>query len=299
LEPQGRYAIVGAFVLLLGVAMIASIFWLAGWGRGSEEIYLVFMEESVSGLDVEAPVKFRGVNVGRVASLDLSPGNPEVVLLTLSIRPDVPILTDTRAQLEFQGLTGLAFVNLVGGTRGAETLRTEPGQDYPVIQSSPSILVRLDNGVSELLVSVTETSNHLAGILQEIDPVQLASIVASLERLSSALADSSAGMGNAVANAERFLDSAAQVGDRLPGLVDDLDALVQEWQTTSREIRQMTTDGSDELARVSGDLTGNVQVMTSDLRRLTDRLEQTLVEIGDDPSMFLYGRTVAPRGPGE
>ncbi|GJM44169.1 MAG: hypothetical protein DHS20C21_10110 [Gemmatimonadota bacterium] len=299
MEAKGNYVLVGLFVLLLGIATVASLFWLAGWGRGSEETYLVLMEESVSGLTVDAPVKFRGVDVGRVVSMDLRPDEPEVIQLTLSVSPTTPILTDTRAQLEFQGLTGLAFVNLIGGTRGTETLKAEPGQEHPIIQSAPSILVRLDNGVSDLLVSVTETSNRLSGLLGSVDPDQLARTIHNLDQLTAILADSSAALGRAVSNTDRFMDSAADVTDRLPELIDRMDALAIEWQATSAEVRELTATGKDGVQRVTNEVAGSVQLLTADVQQLMDRLDQLVLELEEDPSMFLYGRKVAPAGPGE
>jgi len=292
MEAKGSYVLVGLFVLVVGVAMVASIFWLAGWGRGSESVYLVLMEESVSGLAVDAPVKYRGVDVGRVTSLDLRPEDPEVVQLTLSVDPITPILVDTRAQLEFQGLTGLAFVNLIGGTRGAPRLEAAPGEAHPVIPSAPSILVRLDNGVSELLVSVTQTSDRLAALLEEVDREQLARTVANLDRLTRALADSADGLSGAIA-------SAARASDRLPELVDEIEALARDWRATSREVREGVAAGGAGLERMTEEVAAGVQLLSTDLRQLVERLDQVVMELEDDPTLFLYGRPVGTRGPGE
>ncbi|MBZ0268370.1 MlaD family protein [bacterium] len=299
MEAKANYVLVGLFVLLLGVAAVASLFWLAGWGRGSEEVYLVLMEESVSGLTVDAPVKYRGVDVGRVVAMDLRPEDPHVIQLTLSVSPETPVLVDTRAQLEFQGLTGLAFVNLIGGTRGAPRLKAEPGQELPVIRSAPSILVRLDDGVSALLVSLTGTSDRIARLLGEVDENRLARAIDNLDRLTKTLADSSAELGSAIADAGRFMDSAAEVGDRLPGLVDTIDTLVADWQSTGREVRRLASSGNEELRMMTGEVAGNMQLLSADLRPLIDRLEQVVAELERDPSVFLHGRAASPPGPGE
>lgn len=299
MEAKTSYVLVGLFVLLLGVAAVASLFWLAGWGRGSEETYLVHMEESVSGLTVDAPVKYRGVDVGRVASMSFTPEDPHLIRLELSVQPGTPVLVDTRAQLEFQGLTGLAFVNLIGGSPGAEPLLARAGQEHPVIQSAPSILVRLDNGVSDLLVSVTETSDRLAGLLEGVDQAQLARTLDNLDRLTGVLADSAEGLGGAVANAERFLQSAAETSEELPELVAKIDELAEEWQATGRDVRAMAASGRDDLKLVTGEVAGNAQLVTANLQQLIERLERVITELEEDPTMLLYGRTVAPRGPGE
>lgn len=299
MEAKASYVVVGLFVLLLGVAAVASLFWLGGWGRGEGEIYLVLMEESVSGLTVDAPVKYRGVDVGHVVSMALRPEDPHLVELTLSVDPAAPVLVDTRAQLEFQGLTGLAFVNLIGGSPGAPRLGAEAGQKFPVIRSAPSIFARLDTGVSGLLVSVTETSDRLAELLQDVDRQQLARTLDNLDRLMRTLSDSSAGLGSALANVDRLTASAAEAGEKLPGLVDRLDDLAGDWQAAGREVRRMASSGSEDLQLMTGEVAGNVQLLTADLRRLVERLDRVVTELEEDPSVFVYGRTITPAGPGE
>ena len=84
MTPKSSYVLVGLFVLLLGIAMIAGILWLSTGGPPEEhDFYLSYMTESVSGLNVDAPVTYKGVDVGRVRDIRLNPENPEEVRLLL------------------------------------------------------------------------------------------------------------------------------------------------------------------------------------------------------------------------
>ena len=103
--------------------------------RDAYDRYYAFMRESVAGLSVNSTVKYRGVDVGRVKEIALSPENPEEVRLVLDIDRGTPIKTDTIAVLETQGLTGLATLNLTGGSRDAPPLQATEGQEYPVIKT--------------------------------------------------------------------------------------------------------------------------------------------------------------------
>jgi phospholipid/cholesterol/gamma-HCH transport system substrate-binding protein len=299
MESKASFAIVGLFVLLLGVAMVSSLFWLFGGGRGPTATYIVETTESVSGLTQSAAVKYRGVDVGRVSSIAIDPQDPEIVVLTLEVAPTVPIRVDTRAQLEFQGLTGLAFVNLIGGSKESPPLIRKRGEDVPRIESVPSILTRLDTGVSGLLVSLTETSDRFGSMLEAVDREALARVIADLEKVAGALAARSDEIDGAARDAARFAENGARATERLPGLVEELEALAKEWRSTGLEVRELAASSRDQIDRTSSRVQGEVSVVSTELRTLITRLDRVVAELEGDPSAVLYGRVDTAPGPGE
>jgi phospholipid/cholesterol/gamma-HCH transport system substrate-binding protein len=111
MNTKVNYVVVGAFVVVLGAAVLAIVLWLGKSDyRGVYDRYYAYMQESVAGLSVNSTVKYRGVDVGRVKDIVLNPENPQEVRLTLDILHATPIKIDTVAVLETQGLTGLATV---------------------------------------------------------------------------------------------------------------------------------------------------------------------------------------------
>src|SRR5262245_4882359 len=156
------------FVLTLGVLLIAAILWLTTGGPPKDyDFYLVYVTESVSGLNLDAPVKYKGVNRGRVREIELDPNNPERVRLLLVVQQGTPINSETKATLEYQGLTGIASINLVGGRKDAPPLTVPEGEKYPVIPNKPSLFARFDEIISGLLASLSETSNRVNALLRE------------------------------------------------------------------------------------------------------------------------------------
>ena len=87
MEAKVNFVFVGVFVLVLSTALIAGVLWLSSgkYYRKSYDIYQTYMSESVAGLNLNAPVKYRGVDVGRVRTIALAPENVEQVQLTLDI----------------------------------------------------------------------------------------------------------------------------------------------------------------------------------------------------------------------
>ncbi|MBH0196177.1 MAG: ATP-dependent zinc metalloprotease FtsH [Nitrospira sp.] len=141
MEPKVNYILVGSFIAILGAAVLIGLLWLGKTDyRGIYDRYEAYFRESVAGLSVDSTVKYRGVDVGRVKSITLNPDNPEEVKLTLDIASGTPVKTDTIAVLQTQGLTGLATINLMGGSREAPRLEVSEGQVYPVIKTGPSFV---------------------------------------------------------------------------------------------------------------------------------------------------------------
>ncbi len=173
MEEKVNLAVVGVFVLVLGTALIGGVLWLSsGKSYGtSYDLYQTYMRESVAGLNLNAAVRYRGVEVGRVQKIALAPGNVEQVQLTLAIESGTPIKVDTVAVLSTQGLTGIAFVDLTGGSRDAPELKAEPGAPHPVINSGPSLMVRLDASLidaSHALKNIARLSENLPRFIQRL-----------------------------------------------------------------------------------------------------------------------------------
>ena len=166
MEEKVNFAVVGVFVLILGAALIGGVLWLSSGKayRTTYDIYQTFMTESVAGLNLNAPVRYRGVVVGRVQKIALAPGNVEQVQVMLAIERGTPVKTDTVAMLQTQGLTGIGYVELQGGSRDSPVLQAQNGGPYPVIRSGPSLMVRLDAS----LVDAASTLKNDARMSEEL-----------------------------------------------------------------------------------------------------------------------------------
>src|SRR5688572_1168472 len=113
MDTNVNYTIVGAFVIVLTSFMILGIIWLSsGFGGEEYSTYAVMMQESVSGMSVDSPVEFNGVNVGTIKSIKLEPKNPKLVKILLEVKNDTPITQGTIATIDTKGITGVTFIAL-------------------------------------------------------------------------------------------------------------------------------------------------------------------------------------------
>jgi len=303
-----NYALVGAFVLVLGAVLVAGVLWLASGGAFQKkyEFYQAVVDESVAGLNLNAPVKYNGVDVGKVRLIQLDPGNPERVNLIFAIERGTPIKEDTVAVLKTQGLTGITYVELSGGSRDAPPLGVTAGSDYPQIRTKPSLSARLENVLTSVLTKLDSTTNNINEILSNENKAAFKSLLADIATVAHTIAERKDTIDAGLANAGRTLENTsratAQLGpavDRIGRSAEAIEKMGNEVARTSAsagktvnaigsDVKRFTSETMPELERLLGELSA----LTISLRRLTEQTER-------DPSSLLFGRRPVPEGPGE
>lgn len=308
MESRVSYAAAGVFVLLLGAAFVAMGLWL-GADVTTEDFkrYSVYFEESVSGLSRNAPVKYRGVVVGRVERIELADGDPERVHLVVAVAENTPVKTDTRAKLDPQGVTGILHVELTGGTR--ESAPLEPGSGrppYPEIASIPSFITQLDQAVTEGLDTLDRLAGQTARLLDEENLENFGRALANLEQLTAVLTASGERMDGVLTEAERMLAGGTEATRRLPALMDQLsesldgfDEMTAAVGAAGEKVGTMAELGERELGEFSRSTLPEVNELIGRLQRLTDSLTRFGEELSADPRMLLFGRPTGSPGPGE
>lgn len=320
MEPKVNYILVGSFVAFLGAAVLVGILWLGKTDyRGSYDRYEAYMRESVAGLSVDSTVKYRGVDVGRVKAIALNPNNPEEVLLTMDIVRGTPIKTDTIAVLETQGLTGLATINLSGGSRDAPSLQAQEGQTYPVIKTGPSLFGRLDEAVSrllseeglaELLVDLDAAAKGAAKVLDEENRTLLKRTIKDLSDVAQTIAAHKTqieqSLNGAARSADNLVKLTASLNTQVPTLlaginksVAALDAATEELAKTSKTVGTVVNEARPELQQFTRRTLPEAGLLVTELRQLTSTLTRVARELEREPSSLVFGRKTPARGPGE
>jgi phospholipid/cholesterol/gamma-HCH transport system substrate-binding protein len=308
MEAKVNFVVVGVFVIVLSTTLIAGVLWLSSgkYYRKSYDTYQTYMTESVSGLNVGAPVRYRGVDVGRVRKIVLAPGNVEQVQVTLDIDRGTPIKVDTIAVLQTQGLTGIAFVELTGGGRTSPPLRAQPGEEFPAIKSGPSLMNRLESSLTTLIAGLNRTSDNLNAALDEENRRALRKTLADLEIVSRALAARSATIDAGLASAAKTMENTARITDQLPRLLERVDRSADTFDRMANQIAgagvratSMLDDSRADVQRFTNETLPEVQELVADLRDLTAALRRVSGELEKNPSVLVYGKPSQKRGPGE
>ncbi len=305
MKSKVNFAVVGAFVLILGALLIGGVLWLSSGKsyRKAYDTYLIYMSESVSGLSLDAPVRYRGVQVGGVRRIELAPGNAELVQLTLDIEHGTPVKQDTVATLRVQGLTGIAHVELSGDSRDAPPLKPGPGEKYPVIPTGPSLMLRLDTAVTALLTNLNRSSESVNALLDEENRVALRRTLANLERLSGTLAAQTGAIDAGLNHASRAMENTARLtalaSAELPQLLQRIQRSADTFDRMSNETARAGSSAASTIESVRAEALPEARQAIAELRELTASLRRFSETLERNPGMLLQGRPNLPPGPGE
>jgi len=144
MESDRHYFIEGLFIIGFSVAAALFFVWLANAGHRDDVLYRIHFAESVSGLALGDPVKYRGVDVGSVKAMALDPDDPRRVQVDVRLRKEAPVKTDTAATLKLRGITGTVFIELEGGSPDAKSLvAATPEGQVPEIPAQKSSLASI------------------------------------------------------------------------------------------------------------------------------------------------------------
>ncbi len=308
MDDKVNYSLVGAFVLVLGAALVAGVLWLAagiGGGRPVDS-YQAFIRESVAGLNVDAPVKYLGVDVGKVSRIEIDPRDSRQVRLHFLIDRGTPIKRDSEAVLKTQGLTGIAYVELSGGSIGAQPL--VPGADgvEPTIPFKLSLSARLENVLTNVLANVDRVSNNLNAVFDADNRAALKSTLADAATLAHALAAQQGALTTGIADAARTAHLAARAGEQLEPTLERI-------ATSAQAVERMADAAgaaSARAGRAADAAASGVQQFNAgtlpDLARLMaqiDRLSASLRQLSDQtarsPNSLVVGSPARRPGPGE
>jgi len=257
MENRLSYILVGAFVFVLLIAGVFSILWLGHYSdKGTFKFYKVATKESVSGLNEKAPVKLRGVQIGEVRTITINPKNAEEVLVTIRVQDDAPIKEDTYAIIEAQGITGLSFIQLQGGTNDAKELKTSgKAEEYGIIYSRPSTFSRLDK-------TITSLSQKAEMIFERAEAIMSEKNVKNLEII--------------IENSAKIAESTSKTMANIEAHNKEINQLLQEATAAARGVKEMSHSFSSAVDNTGVDTMNKVREASKSVSTVMGGLNQKL-----------------------
>jgi len=274
METKASYIVTGAFTLAVIAGVFGFLYWVQnGTGSGERSVYRVVFAGTVSGLRPGAAVLFDGMRVGEVTRLSLDPRDPRKVDALIALGRAVPVRTDTKVTLAFQGLTGLADVSLAGGAPDASPVIAEAGEPPTIYaeanagadltQAARAMLGRIDS-------MVAENEEAMRASMRNVE-----SVTASLAKNSQRLDAVMAGLENLTGSGENR-GEIAEAAVAIRKLADNLD--------------KRTDEISTGLVRFSNSGLKEYEAFAVDGRRTLAEIHKVIKSINDHPSQLIFGR---------
>jgi phospholipid/cholesterol/gamma-HCH transport system substrate-binding protein len=268
MDRDANYVAVGAFVLLVIAMAVSFVFWYTDErDKHTYERYEIYFQGSVNGITAGSPVRYLGVDVGRVVRILLDPKQPKRVEVIADIDASAPIDDRTRASLSLQGITGLLFVDLKQDPKAALTGALPQGQQYPIIRSTQSDFDVLLSNLPALTTNLVDLA----------------------DRLSQVFSDDN------VRSLKTTLENARLASERLPGTVREVEGLVVDVRRTAQEIQGAAGDFRGLVAHSAPDLEAalvNVRQVSDNLAKTTQRLDAFVAD--NEPEFARFSRQSLP-----
>ena len=251
MDRDANYVAVGAFVLLVIAMAVSFVFWYTDQrDKRTYQRYEIYFQGSVNGITAGSPVRYLGVDVGKVVRIMLDAKQPKRVEVLADIDSSAPIDERTRASLSLQGITGLLFVDLKQDPKAVVTSGALPqGDRYPIIRSAPSDFDVLLSNLPAL------TSN----------------LVDLADRFNQVFSDEN------VRSLKATLDNARLASESLPGALREIQGLVADVRRTTQEIQGLAADLHGVVTHSAPDL----EAAVVNIRRVSDNLADTTKKLDE------------------
>ena len=308
MENKAHALAAGIFVALLSALVLGLAAWLTR-ETGVRDAYEISTRETVTGLQEQAPVRFRGVDVGKVKRIGFDPKAMGSVLVRMEIDRGTPLTTDTFATLSYQGVTGLAFVQL--SDEGKPAPRLAPNDEVPPrIPLRPGLLARLEEKGEVILERVDEVTRRVNTLLSDPNQQRIAT---ALENISQAATGTQKLVADVDTTVRRRIDPALeQFNVTLRGAqrsVDQIGAAAAEFRATAQRLNapggplERVSEGTDALAQTmetfGASTLPRLNRVADETTRTVRSLNRTINDLTENPQMLIYGEGPVQPGPGE
>jgi phospholipid/cholesterol/gamma-HCH transport system substrate-binding protein len=297
MENRAHALAAGLFTLLLGTGVIAVAAWFSGDTVPTTD-YVLVSTHPVSGLNLQAPVRFRGVTVGKVVSINFNPLEPRIIEVAIAVRSDTPLSQGTFAQLGSQGVTGLSYVILDDDGKKPQALL--PEGDMPArIAVRPSFMDSVSNSGQELIENAGEVAKRINALLADDNQKHIVSAVRNLDHMSVRISSLAATLEPAVKSLPALAADAGLALKRADALMANLNQRVEAFERAAKGAERLGDSGAALSDALLNETLPRANQLADELQRAVRGVERTLGDLDEQPHSLIFGRNPLPPGPGE
>lgn len=305
METRASHILVGSFVLAFLAGLIAFAIWIAKVDLDAEYTdYDIYFDGSVSGLYKRSIVYYSGIPVGDVRDITLAPNNAQKVRVWVRLRSDVPVTEGALARLEFQGLTGVAYIELKGGPPGGASIVALADQERAVIPSEASAFQEVFENAPNLINESVKAVLQVQKLLSDENIRSVSNTLQNADQLTANLARGTQDVDALVAEAQVVLENANRAVEGVAKLAENGNALIEQDGARLIEEAIATMQAAQQMiARVDGLVAANhdgvtqfvgnslpeVSRMIVDLRATAQSLSRLMSRLERDPAGMIFG----------
>ena len=319
METRANHVVIGAFVLAIVIGLFGFVLWLAKIEIDQQYSYFnVTFEEAVSGLSIGGDVRYSGIPVGTVTGIKIDHDDPGRVQVLLEVDHDTPVKADTVAKLELQGITGVAFIQLSGGTAAAGPPKPGPNGEPPVLQSERSAIQAFFAGAPALIHRTIVLVDALSELVNKRNSDAIGQILANVDSLSTRLAKRGPELEQMLGDLQQVAAQTSELMARMNALIDSADATLSvargslstaddlmegdvrqtlvalqaaatEFEAVGKDLRTLVAENREGLNAFTTDGLLELTRFLEESRFLIASASRLIEDLQSDPAQFLFG----------
>ena len=286
MESKTNYTVVGLVVLILVAGLFSGMIWLStGFDTKNYDIYTVYVGEAVSGLSDDSVVKYNGVKVGFVNSIELNKFDPQQVKIQIKIEEGTPVTTSTHATLINQGITGTVYLGLSATSPSPFPLQKTPGEPYPVIPYKASFLSQLEKSIDDVSVGIKR-------IFDKENALAFKKSLANLQSITDVISKNGDNLNKSL--------------KELPALISDLKIninkfgmMAEHMSTAGKQVSVTMKAGRNTIDKISQQALPPMVLLLHRMDLIGANLEKVSEQMRQNPAVVIRGTTPPKSGPGE
>ncbi len=312
MENRAYALAAGLFTLLLGAAVVLAAMWFSG-ETYEKTYYQLESKFPVTGLNEQAVVRFRGVDIGKVTDIRFDPKDSRTVLVDIAIQSDMTLTRSAYAELRYQGVTGLSYVMLDDPGTNAERLppATEPGSARIPIRES--LFANLAEAGQQVLADAREVMKRINVLLSDENQVRLGRTFENIEVATRHISKVAQAMEPAARSSDALIADVRKTFQQADKLLAEIGATNRELAQRLDALERVAT--SAEKAGASAEKAGNavasladnvetltlprVNALADDLARASRNIDRLAASLREQPQSLVFGRKAGAPGPGE
>lgn len=287
----------GLFLITLIIASTAIIFWI-GTMNQERNLYVISTRESVSGLNPESTVFYRGIAVGKVLKVQFDPLDSGNILVPIEVDKNIVLNKGVYATLRLKGVTGLTQIQLEDSGTIAEPL---PPGDEPLfrIPLEPSMTDKLMSSGEELLHKADHLMQRLSMLLNDENEKNIGGILSNLKTLTDKLSELQKSVDKALAGVPALTTNARTTLTNIDTLTKELQGLTREVQDLSAKAGSLVDSGKSSGDTLAQTTLPKVNKLLTELQSTTQQIKRVATMLEHDPQELLFGPSQRDSGPGE
>ena len=313
MENKAKYTLVGFFVLTFTIAMVAFILWLARYDVDdiSAKEYRIYSTSSISGLNKNSIIQYKGLNIGTIKDIRVNPKNLEEIEIILKITQPQLIKTDSFAIIESQGVTGNKIVEIAGGTQDANVLEQDKNSTFTVIPLKKSFIDKITSSAGNI-------TSDIEVILKKFDILLNPKNIKNIEKILENSSDSTKNLNLLLEKANNLVEtSLPKTLNNINKMTNSIDEVVRDdISNVAKEVNTLTKNFNSINSDIKIIINKDVKLLLEDLRKTAkssqnidgvlnklentiEKIDSTIEDFNENGGSMIFNTREIPYGPGE